>query len=110
MPGSVIVQLVFFLLVVAPIVSMFLAFLRSSAGTRRVARSILVLAWLLYGGVTAWCLWTGFFVKGTGVGVGNGVFVLIAIPVGVFAGILFSVWLAAVQHEQRHSLGSGWGP
>ena len=92
---SLIVQLAFVLFVVAPFVSLFLAFSRSE-GTRQFARSILFWAWLVYGAVTGWCLWAGFFAKPSSAGVGNGVFIIIAIPVGVVAGIFFSVWKAAL--------------
>ena len=49
---SLLVQLAIVVFVIAPIVSLFLAFSRSH-GTRQLARFILLLAWLAYGGVTA---------------------------------------------------------
>jgi preprotein translocase subunit SecY len=93
--SSLILQLLFFLFVVAPLASVFLAF-SSSEGTRQVARFILLSAWLAYGGATLVCLWLGFFKQSSG-GIGNGVFLIIAIPVGVVAMFLYSIWTSALQ-------------
>lgn len=93
--GAIIVQLVLLVFFVAPIASIFLASL-GPPGIRGLARFCLLYAWLAYGAATAWCLWTGFFVKSTGAGVGNGVFIILAIPVGVFAGVFFSTWKASL--------------
>jgi preprotein translocase subunit SecY len=101
--SSLILQLIFLLVVVAPFLSLFLAF-SSSQGTRQFARFILFWAWLGYGAGTLWCLWQAFAGKSSGIG--NGVFLIIAIPVGVVAMILFSVWTAAHRHEDTRGFSS----
>ncbi|QSQ19053.1 hypothetical protein JY651_27295 [Pyxidicoccus parkwayensis] len=90
---SVLLQLGFFLLVAGPIAAGILAS-QASPPVSTLARHYLVLSWLAYGAATAWCLWTCFFVRSTGVGIGNGIFLIIAIPLGFIAGVLFSVWRA----------------
>ncbi|WP_375768333.1 hypothetical protein NR798_42740 [Archangium gephyra] len=101
MAASDIFQLAFLLLVVAPIAAMFLSF-KGSPGVRRLSRFILLAAWLVYGIATLACLWAGFFKPSTGIG--HGIFLIIAIPVGIVAGIGFSVWRAAHRHEYVLSL------
>ncbi|NMO22957.1 hypothetical protein HPC49_45410 [Pyxidicoccus fallax] len=86
-------QLGFYLLLVGPVVAAILAF-KATPPVSTVARHYLLLSWLAYGAATAWCLWACFFARESG-GIGNGVFLIIAIPLGVIAGILFSVWRAA---------------
>jgi hypothetical protein len=101
--GTPLQQLVFFVLFGLPVTAMFLAF-KGSPGIRRASRYVVALTWLAYGAATAWCLWVVFFKPSTGVGVGNGIFLIIALPVGLFAGINFTVWRAALRHEYVQSL------
>ena len=85
------IQIGFLLLVVGPVVAGMLA-AKASPPVSTFARHYLLLTWLAYGAATGWCLWTCFFVRSTGIG--NGVFLIIAIPLGVITGVLFSVWRA----------------
>lgn len=100
--GTTIKQLAFFVLFGLPVTAMILAF-TGSPGLRRASRYVLALTWLAYGAATAWCLWTAFFVPSKG-GIGNGVFLFIAAPTGLFAAINFMMWRAALRHELGRSL------
>jgi hypothetical protein len=97
MDVSVLIQLGFYVLVVGPIIATVLAF-KAPPPADTFARYYLLLTWLVYGAATAWCLWTGFFKPSSGIG--NGVFLIIAIPLSVITGIAFSVWRAA---HRRHA-------
>jgi hypothetical protein len=90
---SALIQLGFLLLVAGPVVAGILA-AKAPPPTATLARLYLLLAWLAYGAATGWCLWTCFFVRSTVASIGNGVFFIIAIPLAVVTGIIFSVWLA----------------
>ncbi|AKJ00360.1 hypothetical protein ATI61_104234 [Archangium gephyra] len=98
---SALLQLGFYALIVGPIIAGVLAF-KASLPTGTYARLYLVFTWLLYGAATAWCLWACFFKPSSGIG--NGVFLLIALPLGLVTGIVFSVWRAANRHDSVRSL------
>lgn len=89
---SIVLQLAGYLLVAGPIIAAVLAF-KAPPPIDTFARYYLLLTWLAYGSATAWCLWACFVKPSSGIG--NGVFLLIAIPLSVITGILFSVWRSA---------------
>ena len=97
-----VLQIGFYVLLVGPVIAGVLAF-QAPPPVRTFARYYLLLAWLAYGAATGWCLWTSFQPL-TGAGIGNGVFLIIAIPLGVVTLILLGVWRAALRHAYVQSL------
>lgn len=91
----------FTLFVVAPAVAAVPAF-KGPPLVRQVSRWILLGAWLAHAAATIACL--RYAVAQPSTGIGNGVFLLIAIPVALFTLLWFGVWRAARRHEYVQSL------
>jgi hypothetical protein len=93
---------VFFnLFVLAPVAAAILAF-KGPPVVRQIARWVLLIAWLAHGAAVLACLRYAFGKPSSGIG--NGVFLLVAIPVALFAVLWFGVWRAARRHEYVQSL------
>ena len=101
MTPSGLLQVGFYLFVVAPVVAAILSF-KASPPIRQMARYVLLVNWLAYGAATLGCLYLAFFKQSSGIG--NGVFLIIAIPVGLIAVIGFGVWKAAIRHGYVQAL------
>jgi len=101
MDPSQVLSNAFFLFVVLPVPAAVLAF-KGPPAFRQIARIILFCAWLALTAATVACLWYAFGKPSSGIG--NGVLVLVAIPVAVFAFIWFGIWRAARRHEYVQSL------
>ncbi len=91
----------FYLFVLAPAVATVLAF-KGPRSVWPIARGVLLLGWLGYAAGTVACLWYAFAKPQSGIG--NGVFLLVAIPIALFALIGFGVWRAARRHGYVQSL------
>src|SRR4051812_3226758 len=87
--------------VVAPIVAAVLAF-KGGPSVRPVARFVLLCGWLANTVATVACLRAAFGRPSSGIG--NGVFFLIALPVGFFTILWFAIWRAARRHAYVISL------
>src|SRR5258705_8346853 len=79
----------FYLFVLAPAVATVLAF-KGPRSVWPIARGVLLLGWLGDAAGTVACLWYAFAKPQSGIG--NGVFLLVAIPIALFALIGFGVW------------------
>lgn len=90
------------LFVFAPVVAVILAF-RAQEGLRRVARWYLFVAFCAYAAGTIGCLRPGFRGKPSS-GIGNGVFVILAIPLAAIGAVLFAFWRAACRHDYEQGL------
>jgi hypothetical protein len=101
MDPSQVLSNAFFLFVVLPVPAAVLAF-KGPPAFRQIARIILFCAWLALTAATLACLWYAFGKPSSGIG--NGVLVLVAIPIAVFAFIWFGLWRAARRHEYVQSL------
>src|ERR1700682_66073 len=101
MTPSDLLQFGFFVFVVAPVVAAILSF-KASPPIRQAARYVLLVNWLAYGAATLACLYLAFFKQSSGIG--NGVFLIIAIPVALIGVIAFGVWKAAIRHGYVQSL------
>ena len=99
-PGQVLSN-AFFLFFVLPVPAAVVAF-KGPPAFRQIARIILFCAWLALTAATLACLWYAFGKPSSGIG--NGVLLLVAIPVAIFAIIWFGVWRAARRHEYVQSL------
>jgi hypothetical protein len=93
-----------FLFVLAPAAAAILAF-KGPPPVRQIARWVLLCAWLAHAAATLACLRYAFAEPSSGIG--NGVFLLVAIPVALFAVLCFGFWRAARRHEYVQSLPPG---
>jgi hypothetical protein len=91
----------FTLFVVAPAVAAVPAF-KGPPLVRQVSRWVLLAAWLAHAAATIACLSYAFAQPSSGIG--NGVFLLVAIPVAFFTLVWFGIWRAARRHEYVQSL------
>jgi hypothetical protein len=91
----------FTLFVVAPVMAAILAF-KGAPSVRQIARWLLLSAWLVHAVATLACLRYAFAEPSSGIG--NGVFLLVAIPLALFAVLCFGFWRAARRHEYLQSL------
>jgi hypothetical protein len=89
------------LFVMTPVLAALLAF-QGPLVLRPIARFILLAAWMAHAAATLACLKYAFGPPASGIG--NGVFLLIAIPVGLFAVIWFGIWRGARRHAYVQSL------
>ena len=94
----------FILFVLAPAAAAFLAF-KGPPAVRQIARWVLLSAWLAHAAATFACLKYSFAKPSSGIG--NGVFLLVALPVAFFAILWFGIWRAARRHEYVQSLPPG---
>jgi preprotein translocase subunit SecY len=101
MTPSQLLQIGFYVFVVAPVVAAILSF-KGPPPLRQASRYVLLVNWLAYGGATLACLYLAFFKQSSGIG--NGVFLIIAIPVALIAVIVFGVWKAAIRYGYVQSL------
>jgi len=101
MDPSQVLSNAFFLFVVLPVPAAVVAF-KGPPAFRQAARIILFSAWLALTAATLACLWYAFGKPSSGIG--NGVLVLVAISIAVFAFIWFGLWRAARRHEYVQSL------
>jgi len=99
-PGQVLSN-AFFLFFVLPVPAAVVAF-KGPPAFRQIARIILFCAWLALTAATLACLWYAFGKPSSGIG--NGVLVLVAIPIAFFAFLWFGLWRAARRHEYVQSL------
>ena len=88
------------LIVVAPLVAAVLAFV-SDPSVRRIARYVLAAAWLACGAAVIACIWLS---TGESAGIGNDVFLLVAVVPALLGFISFTVWRAARRHDYVQSL------
>ena len=98
---SDLLQAFFILFVAAPIVAAILAF-KGPPFLRQIARIVLLCAWLAQAAATIACVRYAFAKPSSGIG--NGVFLLVAIFTALFAVIWFGLWRAARRHEYVQSL------
>ena len=91
----------FMLFVAAPAAAAVLAFTGPPA-VRQIARWLLFGAWLAHSAATFTCLKHAFAKPSSGMG--NGVFLLIAIAPALLAVLWFGFWRAARRHEYVQSL------
>ena len=91
----------FTLFVVAPAAAAVLAF-KGPPVVRQVARYVLLVASLAHAAATV--VFSRYAFAKPSSGIGNGVFLLLAIPVGFFAILWFGVWRAARRYEYEQSL------
>jgi hypothetical protein len=91
----------FTLFVVAPIAAAILAF-KGPPPVRQIARWVLLSAWLAHTAAVLACLRYAFVAPSSGIG--NGVFLLLAMPFALFAVLAFGVWRAARRQEYVQSL------
>ena len=102
MQPSHIIVAAFWVMIAAPLLAAFVAF-SAAPSLRHLARVVLFLAWLSCGATTAACLWLAFGRPQTG-GIGNQVFVLVAIPVAIAGFVWVAVWRAARRYAWEQSL------
>ena len=91
----------FTLFVLAPAAAAFLAF-KGPPAVRQIARWLLLSAWLAHAAATFACLKFAFAKPSSGIG--NGVFLLVALPVAFFAILWFGIWRAARRHDYVQAL------
>jgi hypothetical protein len=101
---SDLLQAFFTLFVLAPAAAAYLAF-KGPPLVRQISRWLLLSAWLAHAAATFACLKYAFAKPSSGIG--NGVFLLVAIPVAFFAILWFAIWRAARRHEYVQSLPPG---
>jgi hypothetical protein len=94
-------QVAFVLLVIAPVAAAPVAF-SGPPSARQIARIVLLWSWLADAAATAACVWYAF--RKPSSGIGNQVFLLVAIPFALFACIWFGFWRAGRRHESLQSL------
>ena len=98
-PGQLIV-FALGIVVVAPLAGAVLAF-TPDASLRKIGRFILAAAWLFSAAGVGACIWLSM---GESSGIGNDVFLLIAIVPALIGFICFAVWRAARRHDYVQSL------
>src|SRR5205814_10565737 len=98
---SYLLQAFFILFVAAPIVAASLAF-KGPPFLRQIARMGLLCAWLAQAAATIACVRYAFAKPSSGIG--NGVFLLVAIFTALLAVIWFGIWRGARRHEYVRSL------
>ena len=101
MSPSDLLQTAFLLFVAAPVVAAILAF-KGPPLVRQIARIVLLCAWLAQAAATMGCVRYAFAEPSSGIG--NGVFLLVAIFTALFAVIWFGLWRGARRHEYVQSL------
>jgi hypothetical protein len=89
------------LFVFLPVVAAFVAF-RGPPALRPLCVYVLLAAWLAHTAALVGCLSSAFHKPSTGIG--NQVFLLIALPIALFGLIWFGVWRAARRHAYVQSL------
>ena len=94
----------FTVFVLAPAAAAFLAF-KGPPAVRQIARWLLLSAWLAHAAATFTCLKLAFAKPSSGIG--NGVFLLVALPVAFFAILWFGIWRAARRHDYVQALPPG---
>ena len=98
---SDLLQAAFILFVAAPVVAAILAF-KGPPLIRRIARIVLLCAWLAQTAATIACVWYAFGKPSSGIG--NGVLLFVAIFTALFAVVWFGIWRGARRHEYVQSL------
>jgi hypothetical protein len=101
MQPSDVLKWFFTLFVVAPAAAAVPAF-KGPPLLRQVSRWVLLGAWLAHAAATIACLRYAFSKPSSGIG--NGVFLLVAIPVAFFAMLWFGFWRAARRQDYVQSL------
>jgi hypothetical protein len=104
MSPSDLLQAAFMLFVVAPVVAAILAF-KGSPLVRQIARMVLLGAGVAQAAATIACIRYAFVKPSSGIG--NGVFLLVAIPTALFAVVWLGIWRGARRQEYVQSLPPG---
>ena len=97
-----IIKALFWLIVVVPMIAAVLAF-AAEATMRRIAQAILAFAWLASAVAVIVCLWLAFG-RPPSSGIGNGVFVFVALAPAIPGFIWWTVWRIARRREYLQSL------
>lgn len=96
----------FTLFFVAPVAAAFVIVKGGSPELRAISRYVLLVAWIAYAIAVSACLWIAFVAPQRG-GIGNGIFMLIAIPLTILGFIFFGVWKGALRQAYVQSLPPG---
>lgn len=93
-------KVAFSVMIMAPVIAAVLAF-TGEAAVRKIARTVLALAWLSCAAAILACIWLSGRPSS---GIGSGVFLLIAVAPALLGFIWWKIWLAARRHDYVRSL------
>ena len=106
MTPSDLIGVAFVVFFLAPVTAAFIIVKGGSPELRAISRYVLLVAWIAYAVATFACLRIAFGPQ-TG-GIGNGIFMIIAIPLTVVGLIFFGVWKGALRQAYVQSLPPGF--